>query len=117
MATSSSRPATTINTSSSATLSAGPNSRKVRLALQSGRASLCVQSEQLPYRYVSVEGRIGIAGADARSEQRAIAHRYLGEELGERYLAGLAEDLAQEVLLHLHPERWLSRDFSRLSLG
>jgi hypothetical protein len=49
--------------------------------------------------------------------QRRIAHRYLGEKLGERYLASQAEGLAEEVILHLHPERWWSRDFSRMSLG
>ena len=97
-------------------ITAGPSSRKVRLAQQAGRASLCVQSEQLPYCYVSVEGPIEIAHGDVRAEQRAIAHHYLGEKLGERYLTSLGDDLSDEVLLHLHPERWWSRDFSRLAL-
>lgn len=97
-------------------ITAGPDSRKVRLAQREGRASLCVQSEDLPYRYVSVEGPIEIVDADVRSVQRVLAHRYLGEALGERYLASQAEGLSNEVVLHLHPERWRSRDFSRLRL-
>jgi PPOX class probable F420-dependent enzyme len=98
-------------------ITAGRGSRKVRLIERTGRASLCVQTEDLPYRYVSVEGPIAIVDGEVRSEQRSIAHRYLGEKLGERYLASQADGLSQEVLLHLHPERWWSRDFSRLSLG
>jgi PPOX class probable F420-dependent enzyme len=98
-------------------ITAGPESRKVRLIRQAGRASLCVQSEALPYRYVSVEGPVAIVDADPSAEQRLIARRYLGDALGERYLASLAEGLSREVLLHLHPERWWSRDFARLSLA
>jgi len=98
-------------------ITAGPDSRKVRLIQQAGRASLCVQTEQLPYCYVSVEGPVEIVDSDVRSEQRVLAHRYLGEKLGDRYLASQADGLSDEVLLHLHPERWWSRDFSRLSLG
>jgi len=64
-----------------------------------------------------VEGPIEIVAADVRSEQREIAHRYLGEKLGERYLVSQADGLSDEVVLHLHPERWWSRDFARLSLG
>jgi len=98
-------------------ITASPDSRKVRLMQQAGRASLCVQTEALPYRYVSVEGPVEIVDGDVRSEQRAIAHRYLGEKLGDRYLASQAAGLADEILLHLHPEVWWSRDFSKLSLG
>jgi PPOX class probable F420-dependent enzyme len=98
-------------------ITAGRDSRKVRLIERAGRASLCVQSEELPYRYVSVEGPVAIVHGEMQAEQRAIAFRYLGETLGERYLASLAGGLSQEVLLHLRPQRWWSRDFSRLSLG
>jgi PPOX class probable F420-dependent enzyme len=98
-------------------ITASPESRKVRLIQREGRAALCVQTEELPYRYVSVEGPVEIVDADVRPEQRTIAHRYLGERLGERYIESLGADLSGEVLLHLHPERWWSRDFSRLSLG
>jgi len=98
-------------------ITASPATRKVRLMQRAGRATLCVQTEALPYRYVSVEGPVEIVDADVRAEQRVIAHRYLGEKLGERYLASQAAGLADEVVLQLHPEVWWSRDFSKLSLG
>jgi nitroimidazol reductase NimA-like FMN-containing flavoprotein (pyridoxamine 5'-phosphate oxidase superfamily) len=94
-----------------------PDSRKAHLLREAGRASLCVQQEALPNKYVSVEGPVEISTEDVKDVQREIALRYLGPELGQRYLAGLAPGLANEVLVVLRPERWWSVDFSRLSLG
>ena len=39
------------------------SSLKGRLAAAAGRASLCAQQEELPYKYVSVEGPIEIVDA------------------------------------------------------
>ena len=97
-------------------ITTSPSSRKARLLRASGRASLCVQTERLPYKYVSVEGPIELVDTDVRTEQRVIAHRYMGEQLGEQYLKSKAFDLSDEVLLLLHPERWWSVDFSQVSL-
>ena len=93
-----------------------PTSRKVRLLRAAGRASMCVQTETLPYRYVTVEGPIEIVEADLAADQRRIAARYLGEKLGARYLAANAEHLRQEVLLLLQPQRWWSVDFSKMRI-
>ena len=93
-----------------------PQSRKAKLLRAVGRASLCVQREALPYKYVSVEGSIEIVEADLRALQREIAERYLGPSLAARYVAKFSE-LRDEVLVLLRPERWWSVDFSRVSLG
>jgi nitroimidazol reductase NimA-like FMN-containing flavoprotein (pyridoxamine 5'-phosphate oxidase superfamily) len=93
-----------------------PSSRKVRLLREAGRASMCVQTETLPYRYVSVEGPIEIVEAELSADQREIATRYLGEKLGTRYLAANAEHLKKEVLLLLRPERWWSVDFAKMKI-
>ena len=98
-------------------ITASPASRKVRLLRRAGRASLCAQSETLPYRYVSVEGPVEIVEARPSADQREMAHRYLGAEMGDRYLASVEHDLAKEILLLLRPERWWSVDFSKLRLG
>jgi PPOX class probable F420-dependent enzyme len=97
-------------------ITAGNDSRKVRLLRAAGRASLCVQTETLPYKYVSVEGPVEVTTADVEPDQREMALRYLGEKLGSRYLADTAADLRKEVLVLLHPERWWSRDFSKMSM-
>ena len=94
-----------------------PDSRKAQLLRLAGRASLCVQQEALPSKYVSVEGPVEIAPEGVAAEQREMALRYLGPKLGEKYLAGLAGGLAKEILILLRPERWWSVDFSRMNLG
>src|ERR671934_1894495 len=46
----------------------GPASRKGKLLERAGRFSLCVQTETLPYKYVSVEGPI--VAVEAADPQR-----------------------------------------------
>ena len=61
------------------------SSIKGRLAATAGRASLCAQQEELPYKYVSVEGSLEIVELDAEASKAAVvpmAIRYLGEEMG-----------------------------------
>lgn len=92
------------------------SSRKLPLLRDAGRASLCVQQETLPYKYVTVEGPIEIVETDVAVDQREMAERYLGAKLGPRYLATNAAALAAEVLVILVPRRWWAVDFSRVAL-
>jgi nitroimidazol reductase NimA-like FMN-containing flavoprotein (pyridoxamine 5'-phosphate oxidase superfamily) len=90
------------------------DSRKGKRLLLVDRISLCVQTETPPYQYVSVEGPIaGIERADLERHSRVLAHRYLGRELGDRYLAGSSGDRDESVVVRLRPERWLSVDYSK----
>ena len=90
------------------------DSRKGKRLLLVDRISLCVQTETPPYQYVSVEGPIaGIERADLERHSRVLAHRYLGPELGDRYLAGSPGDRDGSVVVRLRPERWLSVDYSK----
>jgi hypothetical protein len=91
----------------------GPNSRKAVAARHAGRISLCVQSEALPYRYVSVEGPVTFE-PPAPGETLSMAIRYLGTEGGGRYAAGSSD--ADSIVLVLIPERWLSQDYGKTSL-
>ncbi|HTO52141.1 MAG TPA: pyridoxamine 5'-phosphate oxidase family protein [Myxococcota bacterium] len=95
------------------------DSRKGQRLLLVDRLSLCVQTEQPPYKYVSVEGPIaGIERADRERHQRVLAHRYLGKELGDAYLAA-GEAGEESIVVRLRPERWLSVDYAKAfgSLG
>ena len=92
------------------------DSRKGRLLERAGRFSLCVQSEQPPYKYVSVEGPITASvPSELERDERPLAHRYLGREGGDRYLesTGGAESRGGSVRVSLRPERWLSVDYSK----
>jgi PPOX class probable F420-dependent enzyme len=94
-------------------------SRKGRLLREGARVSLCAQSEAPPYRYVSVEGPIvSIRPSDVERDERPLARRYLGPELGDRYIEASAGASGGNVLVRVRPERWLSADYSKeYSLG
>jgi nitroimidazol reductase NimA-like FMN-containing flavoprotein (pyridoxamine 5'-phosphate oxidase superfamily) len=89
------------------------DSRKARLIRQAGRFSLCVQSTEVPYRYVSVEGPVTVIDESVTpDERRAFASRYLGEEGGDRYIASTEEATARMIRIRMRPEVWLSEDQS-----
>lgn len=86
-------------------------SKKAELLRAAGRATLTVQTEEAPYKYVSVEGPVAIV-----NEQRddfEMASRYLGPELG-RWYADNNPSTEESVLVRLTPERWLTKDFGKL---
>jgi hypothetical protein len=89
------------------------NSRKARLLLLAGRASLVVQNPQPPYRYVSVEGPVArLEPVQFERDLRPLAHHYLGVEAGERYLASLGGPTAGsgDLLVHLTPQHWIGQN-------
>ncbi|MFI5894021.1 pyridoxamine 5'-phosphate oxidase family protein [Actinoplanes sp. NPDC051513] len=91
----------------------GRTSRKGRLLERAGRLSLCVQAETLPYKYVSVEGPIvAVEAVDLERDGRTLARRYLGTELGDRYIED-TRDVAGNVLFRMRPERWLTVDYAK----
>jgi pyridoxamine 5'-phosphate oxidase-like protein len=93
----------------------GRTSRKGRLLQGAGRFSLCVQTETPPYKYVSVEGPIiAIEPADLERDLRPLAHRYLGVEGGDAYVATTRGEHVDNVLVRMRPERWLTVDFAKM---
>ena len=73
---------------------------------------MCVQSEEPPYRYVSVEGPAQERGPSSDDSRHERAIRYLGAEFGELYYASTHE--AAEVTFALVPDRWASIDYHKL---
>lgn len=91
----------------------GRQSRKADLIRNEGRFSLCVQTEQVPYKYVTVEGSlVAIDEPTQPSLRRAIAERYLGPKGAERYIAATPNEAAESVTIRMKPERWLTADFT-----
>jgi PPOX class probable F420-dependent enzyme len=86
-------------------------SEKIKLLDRSGQASLCVQSEAMPYKYVTVEGPTTVGDVDD-DVQRALAHRYLGTEIGDMYLHEVAESVS--LVVHLTPTRWRTQDYTAM---
>jgi len=90
----------------------GTNSRKGKLLRPGARIGFCVQSETPPYQYVSLEGPVTIGEPDPADGEMAV--RYLGEQMGQAYLAMMAADPEPTILVELTPERWFSVDYTKL---
>jgi PPOX class probable F420-dependent enzyme len=96
------------------------DSRKARLLEKDRRISFCVQDENPPYKYVSVEGPIvAIEPSDLERDERPLAHRYLGMEGGDRYIESGADEREADsmILVRMRPERWLTVDYSKIDMG
>ncbi len=90
------------------------DSVKATLLRAAGRATLTAQTEEPPYKYVSVEGPVVI-----EAEQRddfEMASRYLGPELG-RWYADTNPSTEESVVVRLTPEHWRTMDFSKTMGG
>ena len=71
-----------------------------------------MQTEVVPYRYVSVEGPIvETRQVDREADVRTMARRYLGKELGDQYV----EDGDDEsmICVSMRPETWYSVDYGK----
>ncbi|MEL6980860.1 MAG: pyridoxamine 5'-phosphate oxidase family protein [Actinomycetota bacterium] len=90
----------------------GPDSLKAKLLARAGRFSLCVQTETVPYRYVSVEGPIvETRQVDREGDARVMARRYLGRELGDQYVEDGDDD--SMICVSMRPETWYSVDYGK----
>ncbi len=77
-----------------------------RLMQARGRATLTVQDDQVPYRYVTAEGPVEFRG-DEPEVARRIAVRYIGDEGAEQLLKEtrpMYQPNAETAVLT--PERW-----------
>jgi nitroimidazol reductase NimA-like FMN-containing flavoprotein (pyridoxamine 5'-phosphate oxidase superfamily) len=87
------------------------SSLKAALLRAAGRATLTVQDETPPYKYVSVEGPVEVVAA--ASDNLEMASRYLGPELGKWY-ADTNPTTDDSVVVVLRPEHWRTFDFGKL---
>ena len=95
------------------------DSRKGKALERAKRFSLVAQQEEMPYRYVSVEGPIvERRPADTEKDGRPMAHRYLGVEFGNAYIDSQNVDSQEgdgDFVYRMRPERWLTVDYAKLS--
>ncbi|MDH3754017.1 MAG: pyridoxamine 5'-phosphate oxidase family protein, partial [Acidimicrobiia bacterium] len=90
-------------------------SRKARLCAVGTRVSLTAQTEELPPKYVSVEGPVVSIEPSDVDELTVMAARYLGDEIGAAYVEMTrgSDDDVDEVQIRMRPERWFSGDFAK----
>lgn len=89
----------------------GPNSLKGKLLEIGVRLSLVAQSEEPPYKYVSVEGPVVSIDESTEDDLLAMAVRYLGETGGQQYTE--SSNGSGGVLVRVKPERWLAVDYGK----
>ena len=90
----------------------GRHSRKGMALADANLLAFCVQTEQAPYRYVSVEGAFTTRSV-AAGENLHMAIRYLGEEQGRAYAAGSGDD-DDNLVVSITPSSWLTVDYTKL---
>ena len=89
-------------------------SLKGQLLEEAGGFSLCAQTEEVPYRYVTVEGTVtGSRPADRETDARPMARRYLGIKGGDNYTDSTPHS-PDETVYTMRPERWYTVDYSKL---
>ncbi|APE37967.1 pyridoxamine 5'-phosphate oxidase [Nocardia mangyaensis] len=85
---------------------------KDRSIRRAGRFSFVVQSETVPYRYVTAEGSVISADVPpTRAQALSIASRYLPEGEAAAYVDAALNE--KSVLVRMCPEKWLSNDQSK----
>jgi len=93
-----------------------PEARKARLLTVGARVAFCVQSEEMPPKYVTIQGHVVSAEpADVTRDLKPIVRKYLGAEVGDAYVDNTRPDGTNEIVVHIRPERWYSRDFARMA--
>ncbi len=91
-----------------------PEARKAPLLSAGARVAFCVQSEEMPPKYVSIQGTVVSAlPADVERDLKPIVRKYLGAEVGDAYVDGTRPNGTNEIVVRIRPRRWFSRDFGR----
>ena len=90
------------------------HSRKAAAIRAAGRITMCVHTDKVPYRYVSVSGAVAEIQETVTSRERCeFASRYLGAEGGARYVAEREAATTEMIAIKVRPDRWLTQDQSR----
>jgi nitroimidazol reductase NimA-like FMN-containing flavoprotein (pyridoxamine 5'-phosphate oxidase superfamily) len=90
-----------------------PGSKKGQALERAGRFTIVAQTEELPYRYVSVSGPVStVRKASKEMDSRPMARRYFGEKLGDAYTDGGSSDSSNVYIMQ--PEQWLTLDYGKL---
>ena len=89
----------------------GLNSRKGKILKEGIRLSLVAQSEDPPYKYVSIEGPVTSIVEANKDDLLRMAVRYLGTIAGKQYTEN--SNGSGGVLVRVKPERWLAVDYGK----
>jgi nitroimidazol reductase NimA-like FMN-containing flavoprotein (pyridoxamine 5'-phosphate oxidase superfamily) len=86
-------------------------SLKAELLRAAGRATVTIQTETPPYKYIAIEGPVVVESI--QRDDLEMASRYLGPEMGKWY-AQNNPSTAESVVARLTPDTWNTMDFAKL---
>ena len=92
----------------------GGDSQKARLLTGVTTSSLCVSSEELPYRFVTVSGPTTLEPVEDELRRR-IAARYLPADMVDGYLEYSSAE--PSLTVRLKPTTWYSTDYNKLTMA
>ena len=91
-----------------------PEARKARLLTVGARVAFCAQSEDMPPKYVTIQGSVvSAAPADVGRDVKPVVRKYLGAEVGDAYVDNTRPNGTNEIVVRIRPVRWYSRDFGK----
>lgn len=91
----------------------GRKTRKAEAVEKAGAVSVTVQTEDMPYKYVTVEGTVVRSGPPSEEQMLAIARRYMPEEYAQGFVENeFAHPESAPILYTVRPDRWYSSDLS-----
>jgi len=88
------------------------DSRKARNIRANPHVSFTVDTRRAPYRGVVLRGTAAMSGPEPVLRRR-LAHKYLGEETGDRYLTKTARFDAEDALVTIRVTGRYSWDYSK----
>lgn len=91
----------------------GTDTWKMLLVREAGRVGFLVQSERMPFKYVSVEGPVVAEEPVTPQLHRAVTFRYLDPETAEEYVTATVDALDEMVAVRIRPERWRTYDMGK----
>ena len=85
------------------------HTQKMTNVARKGYAALCINTRQVPYQQVIVEGAARVGSPLDNVWRERVASRYLGEMAGRAY----AHDTADwdSVAIHIRPLKWATQGF------
>ena len=91
------------------TVSSFRGTQKLTNVSHKGFASLCIYTQELPYRSVIVQGTARVGSPIDSVWRERVASRYLGDAAGRRYVHDTAD--WDVVAIHIRPIKWTTEGF------
>jgi len=91
----------------------GRKSRKADLLAGTDALTFTVQTEEMPYKYVTIEGAVVSSGPATPEQMAKIAERYMPAEYAQGFVQNeFAHPESAPILYTVQPKRWFSSDLS-----